>query len=205
MVVASALLILSVIFLVNYLWSNRKFFYLAYKLPFNDHKYNLQSLKDIINANGKILFDFTYGAIKNIETISKTFHGPLLLVVLAEPEDVKIVMTSKDCLEKPSITKFANLPEGSIFGSLEAWHRHRKIMDPYFRAINMKNFNPLFNEKSLILTRNLSKYLGKKEFDIFHDLTALTLEIILNTMELDIDIQNMKEEERDIPIKCLEL
>ena len=205
MVVASALLILSVIFLVNYLWSNRKFFYLVYKLPFNDQKYDLQALKDIINADSKILYNLCYNANKNMDGISKSFLGPLLVVVVADPDQIKIVMTSKDCLKKSSLMDFANIPEGSIFGTVVAWQRHRKIMDPFFSALNMKNFIPLFNEKSLILTRNLSKYLGKKEFDIFHDLTALTLETVLNTMELDIDIQNMEEEERDIPIKCLEL
>lgn len=205
MVVASALLIISFILLANYLWSKRKYIYLAYKLPFNDQKYDLQALKDIINADGKSLFDFAYNSIKNVETISKTFHGPLLLVVLADPDDVKVVMTSKDCLDKSSIMKFANINQGSLFGTLEAWQRHRKIMEPYFGLLSMKNFIPLFNEKSLIQTRNLSKNLGKKEFDIFHDMTALTLETVLNAMELDIDIQNMEEEERDIPIKCLEL
>lgn len=205
MVVASALLIISLILLLNYLWSKRKFINLAYQLPFSDHKYNLQALKDIINADGKKLFEMAYDSIKNVETISKTFHGPLLLVVLEDPDDVKLVMTSKDCLDKSSIMKFANINQGSLFGTLEAWQRHRKIMDPYFGALSMKNFMPLFNEKSLILTRNLSKYLGKKEFDIFHDMTALTLETVLNAMELDIDIQNMDEEERDIPIKCLEM
>lgn len=205
MVVASALFIISFLLLANYLWMKRRFIYLAYKIPFSDHKYDLQALHDIINADGKKLFEMAYGACKHIETISKTFHGALLLVVIQNPEDVKFVMTSKECLDKSSIMKFANLNQGSLFGTLEAWHRHRKIMDPYFGALSMKNFMPLFNEKSLILTRNLARYLGKKEFDIFHDMTALTLEVVVNAMELDIDIQNMEEGERDIPIKCLEM
>lgn len=160
---------------------------------------------EIINADGKGIFDLAWNGCKNLETISKTCHGPTILMVLNSPDDVKTVMTSKHCLDKSVIMKFANLDQGSLFGSLDAWHRHRPVMNPYFGGVNMKNFIPLFNEKSLILTRNLSKNVGKKEFDIFHDMTALTLETILNAMEYDIDLQNMEEGERDIPIKCLEL
>ena len=45
---------------------------------------------------------------------------------------------------------------------------------------------------------------GKGEFDIFYFMTALTLETILNIMELDVDIQNQKPEYRDSYIKNLE-
>lgn len=205
MVVAGAIFFISFVLFVNYLWIKRRFIYLAYKIPFSDHKYDLQALRDIINADGKKLFEMAYGSCKDKETISKTFHGALLLVVIQNPDDVKFVMNSKECLDKSSIMKFANLKQGSLFGTLEAWHRHRKIMDPYFGALAMKNFMPMFNEKSLVLTGILRKYLGKKEFDIFHEMTALTLEVVVNAMELNVDIQNMEEGERDIPIKCLEL
>lgn len=205
MVVASALFFVSLIFIVKYLWTNRKFIYFAIKTPFSNHKYNLQSLYNIATADSKMLFDMAYGSTLNIDSISKTLHGTCVLFILQKPEDVKVVMNSKDCLDKSMIMKFANLKQGSLFGSLEAWQRHHKILEPYFGVVGMRSLVPTFNKKSLILTRNLAKNVGKKEFDIFHDLTALTLETVLSAMDLDIDLQNMEEGERDIPIKCLEL
>lgn len=205
MVVASALIFISLLLIAKYLWTNRKFLYFAYKTPFSDHKYDLKSLYDIVNADTKMLFEMAYGSCKNLDSISKTLHGTCCLIILQKPEDIKVVMNSKDCLDKSSIMKFANLNQGSLFGSLEAWQRHHKILEPYFGVVGIKNLIPIFNKKSLILTRNLEKNVDKKEFDIFHDLTALTLETILSAMDLDIDLQNMEEGERDIPIKCLEL
>lgn len=205
MVVAAALIFIVLALVAKYLWTNRKFILFAYKVPLSDYKYGLQPFYDIINADTKMLFDMAYDSCKNLDGMSKTIHGTCWLFIMQKPEDIKAVMNSKNSLDKSSIMKFANLNQGSLFGTLEAWQRHHKIMEPYFGVVGIKSMLPFFNEKSLIFTRNIANHIGGKEFDIFHYLTALTLETVLSTMDYDIDLLNMDEGERDIPIRCLEL
>ncbi len=204
MVVASALIFIALIFLIKYLWTKRNIIKIVYKIPFNDFKYDLKTLYEYATADGKTIYKFAFEAIKNTNNLRTSFLGTTRLLVPQTPDDIKAVLTSKNCLEKSIFSKFINLEEGSLFGSVEAWHRHRKILDPYFGIVGVKNLISMFNDKSLTLTRNLGKYLNKNDFDIFHDLSALTLESVLYVMEHDIDLQNMEEEERDIPIKALE-
>lgn len=70
-------------------------------------------------------------------------------------------------------------------------------MSPYFGTFAVKSFQPTFDEKSKKFVKSLAKKTEKEEFNIFLDLALVTLEMILKTFGLDIDIVNMDEVERD--------
>lgn len=124
---------------------------------------------------------------------------------MTTPEDAQTVFNSKKCLDKPYFLKFTNLPEGSLFGNLEAWRSHRKILNPFFgtSALRVNNI-PLFNKKAKILLKIVEKMEGKGEFNVFSNMIALTLETILKVMEYDVDIQNLQSEKRDVYYKMSE-
>jgi cytochrome P450 len=96
------------------------------------------------------------------------------------------------------------MPEGSLFGPIDIWHRHRKILDPFFGAQKLKVLLPLFDEKSKKLTEMMKKHVNQGEIDIFFNMAALTLETVLSAMEFEVDLQNMDQKVRDSTIKNLE-
>lgn len=190
--------------ITRYFWSKRRFFYLASKIPRSDYDFSLKGIKEALTADNKTIFKKIYESLEKIDGIAKTWLGPVLFVILNDPADIKIVWNTKICHDKPYFVKFPGIYDGSLFGTMEAWQSHRKILDPFFGTQRTKNFLMIFDEKSKVLTEKVGEKLGKGQFDIFHYMTALTLETILNAMELDVDIQNLEDKKRDLTIKGLE-
>ncbi|KAL7025579.1 hypothetical protein ACKWTF_013543 [Chironomus riparius] len=123
--------------------------------------------------------------------------GPVLLIIVGNPEDAKIVLTSKDCIEKPNFMKFFGAPESILFGDYGPWHAHRKILNPYFNAQGVKALIPLFNKKTRIFMDVVKEMEGKEEFNIFYYLTSLALETITKVMDFDVNILNLEKVERE--------
>ncbi|KAG5670857.1 hypothetical protein PVAND_001091 [Polypedilum vanderplanki] len=195
-----------IIFIVRLVWKWKRFFYLASKIPKSQFDFSWQGVKDAFNADNRMIFKMIYESFDGVNGLAKTWLGPMLFVIISSPEDVKIVMNSKECLDKPYFIRFPGpVLKGTLFGDIEFWHKHRKILDPYFGVQKLKRFIDLFDEKSKVLTKNVAKMLDQGDFDIFHYMTALTLETILNAMEFEIDIQNQESKVRDLTIEGLEI
>lgn len=62
----------------------------------------------------------------------------------------------------------------------EKWKTHRKIIAPTFHLNVLKTFVPLFYENSINLVKRLRSEVGK-EFDIHDYLSAVTVDILLDT------------------------
>ena len=204
MIITEALIFLIVIFVVKYFWDHRRFFYLAHKIPQSSFDYSLKGLYQILTADGKKLFHIAHEAFNGNEVCTKAWIGPCLFVGVVKPEDVKKVLNSKECLDKPFVIKFANILKGSLFGDLNYWHSHRKLLNPYFGTKNLLSIIPIFNRKVAILMDNFKHLDGKGEFNVFYSMTALTLETILKVMDYDVDIQNQKSEIKNAFIENLE-
>lgn len=203
--IATEILIFLVAFLtINYFWKHKKFFHLASKIPTSSFDYSLKGIYRVLTADNKTIFQMLHASFKNNKVCTKTWVGTFLFVGLSKPEDVKHVLNSKDCLDKPIFVKFPNILQGSLFGDLQYWHSHRKILNPYFGVQGLRYVIPIFNEKSKILMRNLKTMEEKGEFNVLYTMTALTLETIIKVMEYDVDIQNQKGNVRDVFIKNLE-
>jgi cytochrome P450 len=205
MIIKEILLGVAVVLIARFAWKWKRFFSLARKIPRSQFDLSWKGVRDVINADNRIVFKMIYESFDNVNGLAKTWLGPMLFVIISSPEDVKIVMNSRDCLDKPYFVRYPGpIIEGSLFGDLKFWHSHRKILDPYFGQQKLKHFLGLFDEKSKILTGNIARKLDQGEFDVFHHMTALTLEIILNAMELEVDIQNLESKLRDVTIQGLE-
>lgn len=204
MFIVESLFIFFLALIVKIFWMNKNYFYFIYKIPSINYKPIVKSFFDILNEDTRTFFKITYEMCKSVNSIAKVFCGFKCVIILTKPEYVNIVMNSKKCLEKSLIMRLANIDGGSLFGTIDAWNRHHKIIKPFFSANFVKNYVSIFNEKSLILAKNLAKKIDEKEFNIFYNVAALTLDSILSTMAFDVDLQNMKESKRDAPIKSLE-
>ncbi|XP_070505831.1 probable cytochrome P450 313a4 [Chironomus tepperi] len=194
MIVTEFLIFLFVILVVKHFWDNRRFYYLASKIPNSSFDYSLKGLYQILTLDSKKIYLIAHEAFNGNEVCTKAWIGPSLFVGVVKPEDVKKVLNSKECLDKPFVVKNANILKGTLFGDLNYWHSHRKLLNPYFGAKSLLNIIPIFNEKVKILMDNFKELEGKGDFDVFYSMTALTLETILKVMDYEVDIQNQKSE-----------
>lgn len=204
MIVTEVLFFTAAFFVAKYFWDYRRFFYLSSKIPLSSFDYSIKGLYEAMKADNKTIFAMLRESFANNIVCTKSWFGLFLFVGVVKPEDVKLVLNSKDCLDKPRFLKFPNMPKGSLFGDVEYWHSHRKLLNPYFGARSLQNVIPIFNNKVKVLMKNLKKLEGKEEFNVLYSMTALTLETIIKVMEFDVDLQNQKSEVRDVFIENLE-
>ena len=199
MIVAEILFFVCAFSILNFFWRNRKFIYLASKIP--NSTLNLQKL---CTTDHKKIFRELYEHVKNYPDLSKLWFGPILFVTPTKPEFLNIIFNSKDCIDKPYFKRFFELDGGSLFGEPDLWQRHRKILNSFFKIQSLQSVVPVFNSTITRFLHNIQKLEGKGEFNIFHNMSALTLETILQVMDYDANIQNQKSENRDYFIKNLE-
>lgn len=203
--IAISLVFVSLAFLIKYFWDNRRFYFLLYKIPWCNFKCTLREFINYYYGDSKYFYSFEKNFLTCNETIAKFFGGSCWIVILQKLEDVKIVLNSKNCLDKGSIQKLFDLDMGSVFGSLDAWQRHHKLIKIFFNAKSVKKLAPIFEEKSLTLVEVIRKKVGDGAFDIFDDMAVLTLEMILNVMEFEVDLQNSNEGEKKTLIQTLKM
>lgn len=182
---------------LNYFWKHWRFIYLASKIPKSNFDFSWSGILKLFTADSKELFEMSYESFRNSVGTVKTWMGPVLMIIVGNPEDAKIVMNSKDCIEKPKFMKFFGAPESVLFGDYGPWHSHRKILNPYFNAQGVKALIPLFNEKTRIFMNAVKEMEGKGEFNIFYYLTSLALETITKVMDYDAPILSLDRKERE--------
>ncbi|KAL7025580.1 hypothetical protein ACKWTF_013544 [Chironomus riparius] len=205
MIVLEILIFTILFWIIKYFWDNRRFYYLASKIPTSAFDFSFSGIYNYLTADPKMMLKLVNGSFDNKSDIAKTWLGHVLFIIANNPNDIKTIFNAKQCYDKPSFIKFsAKMETGSLFGELEYWRSHRKVMNPFFGYQGLKTVIPIFNEKTKILMKSLECMVDKEAFNIFHNMTALTLETILKVMEYDVDIQNQEAKSRDVFIKNLE-
>lgn len=140
--------------------------------------------------------------VAKVETPSKFYLGPFLVINLDKPDDIKTVLTSSSCLDRPYFYQFLPNTTGlftikcnlmtdlylhsylkKIFFSIrlkagKVWKPIRKIMNTTFNPKIIQSFVPIFNEKTKMLLQNLDKEVGQSPFDVFKYTSLLTLDTI---------------------------
>jgi cytochrome P450 len=181
--------------IAKFLYKWLRFIYLSFKIPKSSLDTSITGLYNLIAGDTKNFFKRLQSAY-DVDGLTRSWLGPILIVDIKSPEDVKMVMNSRDCMNKPYfVSDFSKLSQGTLFGRIEK--SHRKILNPYFGPHLRHQSISIVNEKMKIQMEILKRKEGKGEFNVFHNMTALNLEIILSLMELDVDIQNQEEEKRD--------
>lgn len=119
----------------------------------------------------------------------KIWFGTELIVFVNTPEHIKAVFNSKECLDKPSFIKIRDFQKGTIFGNIDYWQNHRKILNPSFNVKILKSFVRIFDDQSKKLVKVLQTKCDGSEIDIFCEASGLFLESILATsLNLNVDI-----------------
>lgn len=200
MLITEILTFLAVTFLSSLLWRNRRFLLLASKISNIKFSYVKNIRKNIDNRG---IFNLIYEHVWQVKNLAKIWFGPHFFVIVASPEYAKVVMNK--CLDKAWMVDFLKMEKSILFGSGKLWQTHRRIMSPFFGVNSVKNLIPMFDENAKVLVENVEKMKNRGEFDVFNFMAALTLETVLNAMELETDLQNQKPEIRDVAIENLEM
>lgn len=186
------LFVFTAIFLViNFIVKWRKFLILASKIPGpKGHIPLIGVLPEFIGADLQDLFNIGLRYVKTSGSLVKLWFGPELIVGITTAENIQKVLNSKECLDKPKFFRFFGIQQASLFGTFEAWKRHRKILNPAFSPQVLKDFVPIFDDKSRILIKNLREQCDKSEFNIYPHMSIFFLESILSAgLDLHVDIQ----------------
>jgi cytochrome P450 len=111
------------------------------------------------------------------EPLVKAWFGPFLSVVCFNPEDIKIVLNSPDCLKKPRLIYSSLFDFGLISINGEEYKAHRKAVSPLFTPKSLKTFLPSLNKVAYEFLVNFDGKLKGSLIDVSHD----TLDFALNT------------------------
>lgn len=147
--------------------------------------------------------EFTGNVFKYVlkrETPLKGNIGPAYFVALDKPEDVKTVLMSSQCFDKPYEYSFLPLPLGivtqrcknwkyipfwenynnnlSIFSAGATWKPLRKLMNPTFNLKILQSFLPIFNERTKHFITDIGNEVGNSSFNVLPYTEICTLDSI---------------------------
>ncbi|XP_015115115.1 cytochrome P450 4C1 [Diachasma alloeum] len=111
--------------------------------------------------------------------------GPLLKVVVPDPQDIQILITSSKAANKDDIYK---LMEPGIVGALinangAIYKAHKKLIQPMLNgSLVIDRFTKLFNLKSQALVKQLEAKVGAGEFDALDYLPFCIGDITFETL-----------------------
>ncbi|XP_075233074.1 cytochrome P450 4C1-like [Lycorma delicatula] len=188
-VLMSCTIVLLFVSLLMYKWRRRRLEKLASLMPgppalpiLGNGLEFMGSPEDVM---GKII-----SISSSYESPFRVWIGPLLIVVLKNPEDIQIVLNSSKTLGKDPLYRFFRNTVGTgLFSApVEKWKKNRKAITPAFNNRLLENFVPVFNEQNKYLIQKLSKHVDKGTFELFDYISAATLDIICQTA-LGIDVK----------------
>ncbi|RZF47741.1 hypothetical protein LSTR_LSTR006005 [Laodelphax striatellus] len=155
-------------------------------------------------GNGLEFIGSTEDVMGKIISISSSYEspfrvwiGPLLIVVLKNPEDIQIVLNSSKTLGKDPLYRFFRNTVGTgLFSApVDKWKKNRRAITPAFNNKLLEQFVPVFNEQNKLLVEKLAPHLNKAEqFDLFDLISPATLDIICQTaLGIDVKAQDNPE------------
>ncbi|KAI4473461.1 hypothetical protein M0804_015334 [Polistes exclamans] len=145
-----------------------------------------------------ILIQLSNNLIKlttNYPSPQRLWVGPKLMIVLDDPEHMKILSTSSYGYEKNQIYEFfkCELGDGLFSAPALKWSIHRTLLNPIFKEQILTTSMDSILRNSMRLVNNLETTNGKN-VDILHYLHLCTLDIVFDgLLGNDLDLQNNSE------------
>ncbi|XP_037052057.1 cytochrome P450 4d1-like [Bradysia coprophila] len=103
-----------------------------------------------------------------------------LLVLLSNPRDIEVVLTSTKFIEKSEKYRFLKpwLNEGLLLSSGSKWHQRRKILTPSFHFKALEEYVKIFDRHSSVFVDMLSQYKTTDKVELLPMIELCTLDII---------------------------
>ncbi|XP_059618539.1 cytochrome P450 4g15-like [Phlebotomus argentipes] len=137
----------------------------------------------LVGKNHSEIFEFVLELSNGFGNVIRAFLGNSLVVFLTHPADIEIILNSQVHLDKSDEYRFFKpwLGDGLLISSGEKWRSHRKIIAPAFHQNVLKTFVSTFNSNSLAVVEKMREEVGKKMFDVHDYMSAVTVDILLET------------------------
>lgn len=135
-----------------------------------------------VNSTPEKTYLTTIRLLKEYGSILRVFLGTKLFVVLSNPKDVEILLSSQALIEKSDEYDFMRpwLGTGLLTSTGQKWFQRRKVLTPAFHFKILEQFIEVFDKNSEIFVENISNF-GVAEFDIFPLITLCALDVICQT------------------------
>lgn len=172
-----------VVLIIWHYFENREMYQLIAKLP-GPKGFPLFGIAiDVLNLSQVDAFQYMFNLAKKYGPFFSVQVGPLCAVLLSDPRDVEIVLSSRKFIEKSDEYKpFDEWLGTGLFVSTGAkWHSMRKLLTPAFHFNILKEYVKLFDKNSSIFVDRLEKARIAKRNDainIFEHVELCTLDII---------------------------
>ncbi|CAO1393073.1 unnamed protein product [Diamesa hyperborea] len=188
---------------LKYTWSRRRLYSMAAKIPGPDGLPFFGMALSVLGKNHQETFKNVTEITKGYDSPSRVWAGPICVIIVDKPEDLQIILNSQNCIDKAAPYKLVPIETGLLVSGGDLWRSHRKLINPSFYMKVLNSFQPVFNQKAKMMVQVMKKYLNTGHFDVYHHMSACTLETLLATsIGIDKDIQNEENNKylRDVEI-----
>lgn len=85
-------------------------------------------------------------------TAGKGWIGTKLLLTFTDPDDIRIILNSDDCLDKPYVYRFLNANNSILALDKQQWKHDRRQLNTTLNTKMVASFYPLLNKKVKLCT-----------------------------------------------------
>lgn len=142
------------------------------------------------------IIDIVFDIYKEVKTTPvQLWFGPLLAVGVSEPEDIRIILSNENCLDKPYFYQHLKCKSSIIASERDVWKPDRHALNTAFNVNILHSYAPAVNEKARILIRKLEACLHETG-DLYRIIFIYMLDTIVRTtlgteinMQCEIDVE----------------
>ncbi|BET03464.1 cytochrome P450 [Nesidiocoris tenuis] len=131
------------------------------------------------------IFDEVYSmSFKDeFQDVGKIWLGPRLVVLLVNPKDIELILSSNVHLRKSSEYRYFEpwFGNGLLISYGDTWKTHRKMIAPTFHLNVLKRFMDEFNKNSKLVIDRMATEDGK-HFDCHDYMSEIMVETLLETV-----------------------
>jgi cytochrome P450 len=123
----------------------------------------------------------------------RIWAGRRLVIVTSDPRFYEVILSSQKNLTKNNMYEFLNdwLGTGLLLSTGQKWFNRRKIITPTFHFKILQQFVEVFSKQNEIFIDKLKSKADGRIFDVYNDVTLMSLDIICQTaMGVNINAQS---------------
>ncbi|KAM7343555.1 putative cytochrome P450 313a4 [Cochliomyia hominivorax] len=185
--------IIALVWLINR-WIIRDFVKLAYQVPSNKW-HTFWGWGKIIRPKDVLSYLYTKGNKYGPNYVA--WLGPFPLFITSDPETIKTIFTSKNCVNKPLIMDGItwSLGTGLLTANESIWTRHHKVLTKSFSHKNIVSFLSIFQYEINNLIQEIDKEMEKGENmkNLLPIIRQITLKTSIRTMlKSDLELTDSK-------------
>ncbi|XP_011692764.1 PREDICTED: cytochrome P450 4C1-like [Wasmannia auropunctata] len=160
----NVLIYLTTVFIIYFFWNCCKKVLFIRRLDTLPGPKTLPLIGNVSNvyhafANCEDFMDLVLKFMEDYSSLCQVWIGSKLIIGIYNPDEVKTVLYSENCMDKAMLYKYIPLvgKMGLLTAPVPAWNRLRKMTGPTFSSDMLQGFFNTFVEQSIRLTDDLEK------------------------------------------------